>query len=109
MKAYCILHIPTGEYIYGEISVQLKNVNIITPDNIATHPFTNFYLDSSRPNVRYIRKLIYSDRDWLKEYLPKSSLCSHIAMDFFPGEALEDIDKNKYPTINEFELVEIDI
>ena len=106
MKAYCILHIPTGEYIYGEIKGKLRNVNIATPDN---NPFINFYLDSSRPDNPYTKKLMYSDKDWLKEYLPESNLCKHIAMDFFPHEALEDIDKNEYPTINEFEIVEVDI
>ena len=109
MKAYCILHIPTGEYIYGEVSRYLYEVDSLAPSDITAYPFTNFYLDSSRTGKFFTKKLIYSDKDWLKEYLPKSNLCAHIALDFFPNKALEDIDKNEYPTINEFELVEVDI
>jgi hypothetical protein len=107
MKAYCILFIPTCEYIYGKTNNKLNKVKILSKIDVANYTFFNFYLESCAPISAV--KLFFSDKNWLEEHLPTSGLYDDIALDLFPATCLTQITEDEKPILNEFEIVEVDV
>ena len=108
MPVYVILHIPSGEYVRGQLVLtnltEYKKFNeVITYNEYRNRRFINFYLPEVEPNVPIFK---VDNKEIIQDILtdPTHELLINIAMDLYPTKSIDSL--LPFISVSEFACME---